>query len=154
MYYNKLSENSAKYIFTIYLLLAILINLVIIALSIIVESMVELKYKLVFNLVLISVIIIIYIFSILKSTLLISNYSYIINDNKIESIRGAFIVKRDIMLLKNVYKIEINRRIISRIFKVADIKFISCGGTIKLKYIGYDKLNKIENIIQERMCNI
>ena len=55
------------------------------------------------------------------------------------------------MLVNRVYKIEIKRRIIGRIFKVASIKFYSSGGSVRLNYVDYMDVNNLEETVRKGM---
>ena len=79
------------------------------------------------------------------------NYANAVTQNKIEVISGALIISRKIMLVNRVYKIEIKRRIIGRIFKVANIKFYSSGGSIRLNYVDYMDVNNLEETVRKGM---
>lgn len=154
MKYRGISKNSSKYIFTLYLLIAILLNILLMVIAIILDIIVDVKYKIVMNLLILTFTIGIYIWAFLISNILIKNYRYSVTHNKIETVKGAFIVSRKIMLVSRVYKIEIKRSIIGRIFKVASIKFFSSGGNIKLNYIDYDDVDIIEENVRKAVSNI
>ena len=154
MKYRGISKNSSRYVFVLYLLIAILLNIILIVTAVTIDIIFDVKYKIVMNLLVLTFTIGIYIWAFLVSNILIKNYRYIVTHNKIEIVKGAFIVSRKIMLVNRVYKIEIKRGIIGRIFKVASIKFFSSGGSVKLNYIDYDKVDIIEENIRKALDNI
>ena len=154
MKYEKISNNSSRYIITCYLLIAIILNICLGFLAIISDIVFEVKFKLTLNFIFLTINIFLYIWAFLISTIVIKNYKFIVTHKKIEVISGAIIISRKIMLVNRVYKIEIKRGIIGRIFKVASIKFFSSGGSVKLNYIDYDKVDIIEENIRKALDNI
>lgn len=154
MKYRGISKNSSRYVLVLYLLIAILLNIILIVTAVTIDIIFDVKYKIVMNLLVLTFTIGIYIWAFLVSNILIKNYRYVVTHNKIEIVKGAFIVSRKIMLVNRVYKIEIKRGIIGRIFKVASIKFFSSGGSVKLNYIDYDKVDIIEENIRKALDNI
>lgn len=154
MKYRGISKNSSRYVFVLYLLIAILLNIILIVTAVTIDIIFDVKYKIVMNLLVLTFTIGIYIWAFLVSNILIKNYRYLVTHNKIETVKGAFIVSRKIMLVSRVYKIEIKRGIIGRIFKVASIKFFSSGGSVKLNYIDYDKVDIIEENMRKALDNI
>lgn len=154
MKYRGISKNSSRYVFVLYLLIAILLNIILIVTAVTIDIIFDVKYKIVMNLLVLTFTIGIYIWAFLVSNILIKNYRYLVTHNKIEIVKGAFIVSRKIMFVNRVYKIEIKRGIIGRIFKVASIKFFSSGGSVKLNYIDYDKVDIIEENMRKALDNI
>lgn len=149
MKYKKISTKASKYILTTHLLLAILINIIILIVSFIIEILIDNRFEIAFNFIGISFIICIYITAFLRANSLINNYRYCVTQNKIEVIKGVLIVSRKIMLVNRIFKIEVKRGIIGRLFKVACIKFYSNGGSIKICYIDYDEVEIVENVIKK-----
>lgn len=154
MKYRGISKNSSRYVFVLYLLIAILLNIILIVTAVTIDIIFDVKYKIVMNLLVLTFTIGIYIWAFLVSNILIKNYRYLVTHNKIETVKGAFIVSRKIMLVSRVYKIEIKRGIIGRIFKVASIKFFSSGGSVKLNYVDYDKVDIIEENVRKALDSI
>lgn len=154
MKYRGISKNSSRYVLVLYLLIAILLNIILIVTAVTIDIIFDVKYKIVMNLLVLTFTIGIYIWAFLVSNMLIKNYRYLVTHNKIETVKGAFIVSRKIMLVSRVYKIEIKRGIIGRIFKVASIKFFSSGGSVKLNYVDYDKVDIIEENVRKALDNI
>lgn len=154
MKYRGISKNSSRYVLVLYLLIAILLNIILIVTVVTIDIIFDVKYKIVMNLLVLTFTIGIYIWAFLVSNILIKNYRYLVTHNKIETVKGAFIVSRKIMLVSRVYKIEIKRGIIGRIFKVASIKFFSSGGSVKLNYVDYDKVDIIEENLRKALDNI
>ncbi len=151
MKYVKISKNSSKYVSIIYLFIAILLNIFLLILTILSDIFLNGKYTLTLNFLFLTINICIYIWAFLISTIIIKNYRYAVTQNKIEVISGALIISRKIMLVNRVYKIEIKRRIIGRIFKVANIKFYSSGGSIRLNYVDYMDVNNLEETVRKGM---
>lgn len=137
MKYEKISNNSSRYIITCYLLIAIILNICFGFLAIISDIVFEVKFKLTLNFIFLTINIFLYIWAFLISTIVIKNYKFTVTNKKIEVISGAIIISRKIMLVNRVYKIEIKRGIIGRIFKVASVRFYSSGGCVNLKYVDY-----------------
>lgn len=142
MSYIKTSENINRYILTVFISIAIMINIIIIILVFTLENYITIKYKVTLNFIAISISIYIYIWVFLISTSKFNNYMYCINNGKIEVIEGALIISRKIMPVEKIYKVEVIKGVIGRIFKVGSIKFISSGADIKIKYIDYENIDE------------
>lgn len=151
MKYRKISPKANRYILIIHLLVAIFLNIAFLFISILLEMFIQTNYKIAINFIGISFIIFIYLTAFLRANSLITNYRYCVTDNKVEVIKGVLIVSRKIMLVNKIFKIEIKRGIIGRLFKVACIKFYSNGGNIKICYIDYDEVDAVEDIIKKGM---
>lgn len=151
MKYEKISNNSSRYIITCYLLIAIILNICLGFLAIISDIVFEVKFKLTLNFIFLTINIFLYIWAFLISTIVIKNYKFTVTHKKIEVISGAIIISRKIMLVNRVYKIEIKRGIIGRIFKVASVSFYSSGGCVNLKYVDYSMTYDIEQIVKKGM---
>lgn len=151
MKYEKISNNSSRYIITCYLLIAIILNICLGFLAIISDIVFEVKFKLTLNFIFLIINIFLYIWAFLISTIVIKNYKFTVTNKKIEVISGAIIISRKIMLVNRVYKIEIKRGIIGRIFKVASVRFYSSGGCVNLKYVDYSMTYDIEQTVKKGM---
>lgn len=151
MKYEKISNNSSRYIITCYLLIAIILNICFGFLAIISDIVFEVKFKLTLNFIFLTINIFLYIWAFLISTIVIKNYKFTVTNKKIEVISGAIIISRKIMLVNRVYKIEIKRGIIGRIFKVASVRFYSSGGCVNLKYVDYSMTYDIEQTVKKGM---
>lgn len=151
MKYEKISNNSSRYIITCYLLIAIILNICLGFLTIISDIVFEVKFKLTLNFIFLTINIFLYIWAFLISTIVIKNYKFTVTNKKIEVISGAIIISRKIMLVNRVYKIEIKRGIIGRIFKVASVRFYSSGGCVNLKYVDYSMTYDIEQTVKKGM---
>lgn len=149
MKYQCVSKKSSNYIFTLYLLIAILLNVFIIIISIVIDIIINVKYKIVINLLVLTFTILIYLWAFLVSNALIKNYRYIITNKNIETIKGSIVVTKNIININKINKIEIKRGIIGRIFKVASIKFFSNGGNLKLNYVDYNQIDKIDENVRK-----
>ena len=154
MKYKKISPKANRYILTIHLLVAIFLNMLFIIISMILISLVGNDYKIVINFIGITFIIFIYLCAFLRTNILINNYRYCITNNKVEVIKGTLIISRKIILIKKIFKIEIKRGIIARIFKVACVKFYSNGGSIKICYIDYDDVEQIEKFVKKDVFKV
>lgn len=151
MKYEKISNDSSRYIITCYLLIAIILNICFGFLAIISDIVFEVKFKLTLNFIFLTINIFLYIWAFLISTIVIKNYKFTVTNKKIEVISGAIIISRKIMLVNRVYKIEIKRGIIGRIFKVASVRFYSSGGCVNLKYVDYSMTYDIEQTVKKGM---
>lgn len=151
MKYEKISNNSSRYIITCYLLIAIILNICLGFLAILSDIVFEVKFKLTLNFIFLTINIFLYIWAFLISTIVIKNYKFTVTHKKIEVISGAIIISRKIMLVNRVYKIEIKRGIIGRIFKVASVRFYSSGGCVNLKYVDYSMTYDIEQTVKKGM---
>lgn len=153
MKYIGISKSEYKYILVIQLLIAVFVNILMLVISVVLDIFIDIKFKIIINLLEISLTIFLYIWAFLITNTLTTNYKYLVDNKKIEVMYGSVIVLRKIMLLKRIYKIEIKRSILGRIFKVASIKCFSSGGNIKIKYIDYEKVDDVYYKIKEGMNN-
>lgn len=153
MKYIGISKSEYKYILVIHLLIAVFVNILMLVISVVLDIFFDIKFKILINLLEISFTIFLYIWSFLITNTLTTNYKYLVDSKKVEVIHGSVIVSRKIMLLKRIYKVEIKRSILGRLFKVASIKCFSSGGNIKIKYIDYEKVDDVYYKIKEGMNN-
>lgn len=153
MKYIGVSKSEYKYILVTNLLIAILVNVLLLVISVVLDIFFDIKFKIIINLLEISFTIFLYIWAFLITNTITTNYKYLVDRKKVEVIHGSVIVSRKIMLLKRIYKVEIKRSILGRIFKVASIKCFSSGGNIKIKYIDYEKVDDVYYKIKEGMDN-
>lgn len=151
MEYKKVSKSANKYILAVHLNIAIFFNILFFILLVIIGVLVDEKFSLVLNFIGVSFIILSYLWSVLRANSIINNYSYLVNSKKIEITYGALILSKKIMSVDKVFKIEIKRGILGRIFRVACIKFHSNGGSVKICYVDYEEVENVVNIVKEGM---
>ncbi len=71
MKYRGISKNSSRYVFVLYLLIAILLNIILIVIAVTIDIIFDVKYKIVMNLLVLTFTIGIYIWAFLVSNILI-----------------------------------------------------------------------------------
>ena len=84
MKYEKISNNSSRYIITCYLLIAIILNICLGFLAIISDIVFEVKFKLTLNFIFLTINIFLYIWAFLISTIVIKNYKFTVKNKKID----------------------------------------------------------------------
>ena len=75
------------------------------------------------------------------------NYSYYTDLRRLEARYGIFFVNKKIVLLKNVYKILISKKIIGRIFGISSLTLSTSAGDIKVSLLNERELEKLYNKI-------
>lgn len=151
MKYKKISSKANRYILSTNLSFAILLNIIFLLISIFLRSFIPKNFEIVINFIGITFIIFIYLIAFLRSNSLINNYKYSVTNNKVEVIKGGLIISRKIMMINKIFKIEIKRGIIGRVFKVACVKCYSNGGSIKICYIDYKEVENVEKKLKKGM---
>lgn len=156
MKYNKISEKSEKYIFTVIITFSIIILLVLFILNYIINLYFDPKICFfIYSLVLLDIIITMILVLVLPR-IIYKNFGYCIDDSKIESISGVIFLNRKIVLFKNVYKIIIRKKIIGRIFGISSLALVTSAGEVKVYFLdekGLESLyNKIIYKIEEEAC--
>lgn len=62
-------------------------------------------------------------------------YAYILTNDKIDVIRGVFIVKRTLVPIERIHQVEVIRGPINGMFGLADVVITTAGGTARLEYL-------------------
>lgn len=151
MEYERISKMANKYVLVVHLMTAIFLNVVIIVGAIVLEDYIPNSFKITINYLGISCIIFVYLWAFLRTNSIILNYKYRVSNEFVEVIHGAVVVSRRMMRIDKIIKIETKRGIIGRIFKVACIKFSSNGRGIKICFIDYENIDKIECVVKNKM---
>lgn len=135
MNYVKISDKSDKYIFTIIMLISSIILILLFILNYILETYINEKlcyivYATIFTCIVITMILVSILPKIIKL-----NFGYYIDENKIEVISGIIFLSQKIVLLKNVYKVIIKKKIVGRIFGISSFSIVTSAGTVKIYFL-------------------
>ena len=151
MEYEKISKMANKYILVMHLVIAVIFNVILIIVTLVLQDYIPNKFTITINYLGISIIIFSYMWAFLRTNSIILNYKFRISDEFVEVIHGAVVVSRKMMKIDKIIKIETKRGIIGRIFKVACIKFSSNGSSIKICYIDYETIDKVESVVKKKI---
>lgn len=81
-------------------------------------------------------------------------YKYRITDEEIDVIEGFLWVKRDIVPIERLHKIEISQGPIDRIYKLAKVEVTTAGGDVTIRFLERDVADGIADTLKARINNI
>lgn len=143
MKYNKISEKSEKYIFTTILAFSIIILIISFFINFIIEKTLDTKYCYIVYAVILLDIIITMILIYCLPKIIYRNFGYYLDDEKLETKSGVIFLNRKIVLLKNVYKIVIKKKIIGRIFGISSLTLVTSAGDVKVSFLDEKGLDSL-----------
>lgn len=79
------------------------------------------------------------IFLIAEPTIGYNNYKYRINEKSIEIVKGVFFVNREIVPIRRIQQISINKGPVLNLFKLANIHVVTSGSAMKIEYLPKEK---------------
>lgn len=143
MKYNKISEKSEKYIFTTILAFSLIILIISFFINFIIEKTLDTKYCYIVYAVILLDIIITMILIYCLPKIIYRNFGYYLDDEKLETKSGVIFLNRKIVLLKNVYKIVIKKKIIGRIFGISSLTLVTSAGDVKVSFLDEKGLDSL-----------
>lgn len=143
MKYNKISEKSEKYIFTTILTFSLIILIILFFINFIIEKTLDTKYCYIVYAVILLDIIITMILIYCLPKIIYRNFGYYLDDEKLETKSGVIFLNRKIVLLKNVYKIVIKKKIIGRIFGISSLTLVTSAGDVKVSFLDEKGLDSL-----------
>lgn len=148
---EKVSDKSEKYIFTIIILISSIVLILLCGLNYIFKMYMNEKYcYIIYAVIFIYIVIIMILVSILPKIIKM-NFGYYIDENKIEVISGIIFLSQKIVLLKNVYKVIIKKKILGRIFKISSFSLVTSAGTVKIYFLDDEQVEKLYRKIMDRI---
>lgn len=143
MKYNKISEKSEKYIFTTITVFSIIILIILFIANFIIKKMLDEKYcYIVYAIILLDIIVTMILIYCLPK-IIYRNFGYYIDDEKLEAKSGIIFLNRKMVLLKNVYKIVIKKKIIGRIFGISSLTLVTSAGDVKVSFLDDNGLDSL-----------
>lgn len=143
MKYNKVSQQAKDYVFWVIMLIYIALLIVCIITYYVFIYFEISKY----NCVVSGLILLFTIFTMILTSIIPEiieeNYGYYIDDKKLEAICGIFFINKNIVLLKNVYKVSVSKNILSRIFKISTLILSTSAGDVKVKLLDEKSLESL-----------
>ena len=79
------------------------------------------------------------------------NFLHYIDDTKIESQYGIFVITKKMVLLKNVQKISVRKNILSRIFRISTLILSTTAGDIKIYMLDEKSLESLYTNISRKI---
>ena len=101
------------------------------------------EYKLIINITMIIMGVISLINLFISPYFRYKRYKYMIADDKVEVIEGYIFVKRDIVPIKRIHQITIERGPTYYLYNLAKVSLTTAGGVVTINYL---KLNEAEAI--------
>lgn len=151
MKFEKISEKSDKYIFTIIILIFLIILILLIITNYILKMYINEKYcYLIYATVLICVIITMILVTILPK-IISMNFAYYIDENKVEVLSGVIFLSQKVVLLKNVYKVVIKKKIVGRFFGLSSFFLVTSAGNIKICFLDDEQVKKLYSKVMSRL---
>ena len=83
-----------------------------------------------------------------------NRYRYSINEECIDIREGYLFVKRNIVPIERLHKLEISKGPIDQIFHVAKVTVTTAGGDVTLRFLEEEKAEKIAENLQKRINEI
>ena len=81
-------------------------------------------------------------------------YRYCINDECIDIEEGYLIIKRDIVPIERLHKLQTEQGPIDRMFKVAKVKVTTAGGDVTIRFLQKEKAEAIADSLKDRINQI
>lgn len=81
-------------------------------------------------------------------------YRYSIDEECIDIKEGYFFVKRNIVPLERLHKLEMRRGPVDRMFKVTKLIVTTAGGDVTLRFLDVDKAEEIADYLKKRINQI
>ena len=81
-------------------------------------------------------------------------YRYCINDECIDIEEGYFIIKRDIVPIERLHKLQTEQGPIDRMFQVAKVKVTTAGGDVTIRFLQKEKAEAIADSLKDRINQI
>ena len=81
-------------------------------------------------------------------------YRYSIDEECIDIKEGYLFVKRNIVPLERLHKMEMRRGPIDRMFKVSKLIVTTAGGDVTIRFLDVDKAEKISEYLKKRINQI
>lgn len=151
MEYNKISVKSKEYVVCLIILMYIAYLIMCVCTCALLKYFDFPKYVYLFSGLTLIVTIITIILIIRIPELIYKSFGYYIDNKKVESRSGIFITSTKIVTFKNIYKLEIKKNIISRIFKISTLILSTKAGNIKIYMLDEKSLEKVYNKINSKI---
>ncbi len=153
MRYNKISQNAKDYIFWLIMSIYIVFIIILILLNyaLIYFSLIKFSY-IVYGTILVSTILTMLLVSTIPD-LIEESFGYFIDDKKVESKYGIFIINRKIVLIKNVYRVSVSKNILSRIFGISTLVLSTSAGDVKIYLLDESSLESLYTKISRKIEN-
>ena len=81
-------------------------------------------------------------------------YRYAINEECIDIKEGYLFVKREIVPIERLHKLEMQKGPIDRMFKVAKLIVTTAGGDVTIRFLDDDKAEQIAEFLKKRINQI
>lgn len=81
-------------------------------------------------------------------------YRYSINEECIDIKEGYLFVKREIVPIERLHKLEMQKGPIDRMFKVAKLIVTTAGGDVTIRFLDDDKAEQIAEFLKRRINQI
>ncbi len=78
-------------------------------------------------------------------------YKYIINDDKIDVVEGVLFIKRTIVPINRIQKVELSRGPIDSLFKVSKVTITTAGGDVIIKFLDIDVAENVANKLKDKI---
>lgn len=151
MNYEKLSKNALKniYVSTALGTLPLLIPILLMNLFVFIpENIKEGKW------VSAGIMIILLLYMLMIPYFRFHRYRYAINEECIDIKEGYFFVKRSIVPVERLHKLEMRRGPVDRMFKVTKLIVTTAGGDVTLRFLDVEKAEEIAEYLKKRINQI
>lgn len=83
-----------------------------------------------------------------------NRYRYSINEECIDLKEGYLFVKRNIVPIERLHKLEMSKGPIDQLFRVAKVTVTTAGGDVTLRFLDEEKAEKIAESLRKRINEI
>ncbi|OPY34580.1 MAG: Bacterial membrane flanked domain protein [Methanomassiliicoccales archaeon PtaU1.Bin124] len=107
------------------------------------------------SLIIILFIIVYYIVSILIIPIIYyARYRYNVGNDRIDVLRGVFIIRHIIVPIERIHQVEVTRGPIKNIFGLANVSMTTAGGIASIEYLELSEAEKIADMLNDRVVSI
>lgn len=149
--YMKVSEKTEKYLFTVIMAYSMTILTILFMINFIIQNYFDKKYCFVLYAFILLIIVLTMILIVILPKIIQRNFGYSMDNNKLEVKTGIVFFNKKMVMYKNVYKLEIKKKLIGRIFGISSFSLITSAGSVKIYFLDDKQLDNLYSKVLERI---
>jgi len=83
-----------------------------------------------------------------------ARYRYNISEDRIDILRGVFIIRHVVVPIDRIHQVEVTRGPINKMFGLADVTVTTAGGVSSIEYLEINEAEGIADKLNERVVKI
>jgi membrane protein YdbS with pleckstrin-like domain len=87
-------------------------------------------------------------------TVFYARYRYCVGDDRIDVLRGVFVIRHTVVPIERIHQVEITRGPIKNMFGLADVTITTAGGTATIEYLELQEARGIADKLNEKVLKI